>query len=481
MQDANEQRRKALEAQKTAEAAQKASEAANRAKSEFLANMSHELRTPLNGILGYAQILKQNPTMSPQQQRGLNIIQKSGQHLLLLINDILDLAKVEAGKIKLHPQPLNLSKFTSDVCEMMQTRAEAKNLTCSKKIGPLPQPVLSDEKRLRQVLVNLLGNAIKFTNQGSVTLLVETCPGDNGLTRFQVTDTGVGIAPEHLKTIFDPFEQVGDHIHQERGTGLGLVISWELVKLMGGTLQVKSELGQGSIFWFDIPLPQVAGSSQPAIESRPPITGIKGQSPKILVVDDNADNRKVVVDMLRPLGFVLAEARDGADGLSQLATFEPDVVILDLVMSKMSGLEMIKRIRQSPKLNHVSLIVNSASTFEEDRTQSLAAGANAFVPKPVELPLLLDILQQQLHLEWIYGKKELKTEPQEPLVWPPLDILSELIDLTRFGDIAALQQIANKLGQDNPQLAPFTAKLQHLTDTFQINQLQSFLESHREE
>jgi PAS domain S-box-containing protein len=253
-------------AKDSAEKARRVAEAASQAKSVFLTNMSHELRTPLNGILGYAQILKQEQTLLPRQQRGLKVIQESGEHLLLLINDILDLAKVEAGKIELQTRPFDLPGFVSSVCEMMVTRAEAKDLNCSKKIGPLPQTVLGDDIRLRQVLVNLLGNAIKFTDQGGVTLTAEISPDKNELIRFQITDTGVGIAPEELDTIFNPFEQVGNHTRQEKGTGLGLAISKELVELMGGTLQVTSESGQGSVFWFDIPLPEVADLSQPKTE-----------------------------------------------------------------------------------------------------------------------------------------------------------------------------------------------------------------------
>jgi len=475
---------RALEAQRTAEAAQRASEAANQAKSIFLANMSHELRTPLNGILGYAQILQQDPLLSPHQRRGLTIIQKSGEHLLQLINDILDLAKIEAHKIELHPKPFHFPTFTSELCAIMHMRAKAKNLTCSKQIGPLPPTVLGDEKRLRQVLVNLLGNAIKFTNQGNVTLVVEQSPDDNELTRFEVIDTGIGIAPESLKTIFAPFEQVGEHALREQGTGLGLAISWELVALMGGILQVKSELGRGSTFWFDIPLPEVADVIRSTVCSTRPIIGIKARSPKILIVDDHKDNRHVVIDMLQPLGFVMAEARNGEEGLTRLTTFTPDALILDLVMPKLDGLDMIRRIRQSPEWNHIALIVSSASSYEEDRENSMAAGADAFVPKPVDITVLLDTLRQQLHLEWIYSDMERSMGIETPSVSPSENILSHMMALSPEV-LAALEEAAisldtnmtdtliTKIGVHNTTVAGF---LRELAGNFEYDEIVALIQ-----
>jgi signal transduction histidine kinase/CheY-like chemotaxis protein len=462
--------------------AKEAAEAANQAKSTFLANMSHELRTPLNGILGYAQILKQDPTTPDHQQQGLTIIQKSGEHLLQLINDILDLAKVEAGKINLHPGPFHLPGFVSELCDMMQVRAKMKGLVCSRKTGPLPATVVGDEKRLRQVLVNLMGNAIKFTDRGQVILEVAPAPEDNSLIRFRVIDTGIGMAPEVLETIFDPFEQVGQLARREKGTGLGLAISRDLVGLMGGTLQVKSESGRGSTFWFDIHLAETTDPSHPALESSRAITGIKGPSPKILVIDDNQDNRRVVTDMLRPLGFVMAEAEDGAAGLSRMVTFRPDAIILDLVMPELDGLAMISRIRRSSEWNYLPLIVSSASSYQDDQEKSLAAGANAFVPKPVDVTLLLNTLRQQLHLEWIYGEAETNTDSElpdtgTPLLLPQEDVLADLLHLAMIGDVMALQQYGQEMGQDDPHLLPFATRVQTFAENFQMDRLLSFLET----
>jgi CheY-like chemotaxis protein len=339
---------------------------------------------------------------------------------------------------------------------------------------------LGDEKRLRQVLVNLLGNAIKFTEQGDVILKVNPVSDDKKIIRFTVEDTGIGIATEHLESIFDPFGQVGDQIRQSRGTGLGLAISQELVELMGGTLQVKSQLDQGSTFWFDIPLPQVADLAQTKNHTNRRIIGVKEWSPKVLIIDDNADNRNVLVEILVPLNFSVAETQDCEDGLIQLESFRPDAIILDLVMPNMSGLEMIKCLRQSSDYDHIPIIVSSASSFEEDQAQSLTAGANVFVPKPVDVTILLNTLHQQLGIEWIYAEQEMEIGTQEAIVYPPAQTISEVVKLARIGDVAAIQQYADDLMQNDPQMKPFAAEIHSFADSFQINGLIAYLDALQE-
>jgi PAS domain S-box-containing protein len=274
--------------------AKEAAEAANRAKSEFLANMSHELRTPLNGVIGYAQILQRANTLNQEDRSRIEVIHQCGSHLLTLINDILDLSKIEARKVALNPSDFHLPAFLQGVAEMCRIRAELKGIQFRyQAAAELPLGIRADEKRLRQVLINLLSNAIKFTDAGSVTFTTSFASG--GKIRFEVRDTGIGIQQEKLQAIFQPFEQVSDAQRQSEGTGLGLAISQELVELMGSTIQVQSEIGVGSIFWFEVKLPEAAEwvkTAQANVHGQ--IIGIKGCRPKILVVDDRWENRSVV-------------------------------------------------------------------------------------------------------------------------------------------------------------------------------------------
>lgn len=488
-----------------------AAEAASQAKSIFLATMSHELRTPLNSILGYAQILKRHPAVTSQQRDGLNIIQQSGEHLLGLINDVLDIAKVEAGKVELRPADFHLLSFLETVSEIIRVRAENKSLNFKFEADPaLPQAIWADEQRLRQVLINLLGNAVRFTDRGGVTFRVSVVDGqqlaagrelsiggdkveviDAGnneqpaitTLRFTVVDTGIGIAPEYLEIIFEPFKQMGDARHRTKGAGLGLAISSNLVKLMGSELRVTSELGRGSTFWFELTVPIAAHWLETVRLDTQDIVGVKGQPPRILVVDDKPHNRRVLVDILSPLGFEVMEADNGLEGLVKAGQSCFQVLIVDLIMPELDGFALIQKIRQSPELKEVVIIATSASVYEDDQEKSIEMGANVFLPKPVQIDRLLEILQQQLHLEWVY------TTTTQPQIGPidaeklgkvalPVEVLSQLTELVTIGDIRGLRQQAAALQQDDC-LKPFGQELEQLAKGFQLDKIRAMLKAYQ--
>jgi signal transduction histidine kinase/CheY-like chemotaxis protein len=384
-------------------------DSANRAKSEFLATMSHELRTPLNGILGYAQILKQSRTLSDVERRGILTIEQCSTHLHSLINDILDLSKIEARKLDISINDFHLSRMIEGVVELCKIKAEQKNIYFDYRHGnSVPAAIRSDEKLLRQVLINLIGNAVKFTETGGVTLIVtneRSDPQSNRYhIRFEVTDTGGGIAPDDLQRIFLPFEQGREAEKQTQGTGLGLSISKQIVELLGGTLKVDSELGVGSAFWFEL---TVEGSSKSwdnlpvAVEQR--IVGIDGSPRSILIVDDAKENRMVLHTILQPLGFTLIEAEHGKQALDICRGSLPDLIITDLMMPEMNGHEFIRALRAgTPAEQQVKIISSSANVYAEAREASLNDGANAFISKPIAIPELLNLIAEQLGITWLY-------------------------------------------------------------------------------
>ncbi len=462
--------------------AREAAEAASRAKSEFLANMSHELRTPLNGIMGYAQILQRSKFLNEEERSRINVIYQCGSHLLTLINDILDLSKIEAQKVELMPTDFHFPAFLQGVAEMCRIRAEIKGIHFHFPSSPeLPIGICADEKRLRQVLINLLSNAIKFTDEGSVTFIVSFAA--EGKIRFEIRDTGTGIAQDQLQAIFQPFEQVGDRRRQTEGTGLGLAISQRIVELMGSTIQVQSEMNVGSIFWFDANISQAeewVKTSQ--IDDRGQIIGIKDRQPKIVVIDDKWANRSVISNLLSPIGFEVSEANDGQEGWEKILEVQPDLIVTDLLMPEVDGFELIKRVRESENFQDLIIIVSSASVFETDQYRSLEAGANAFIAKPVQATELLQKLQQYLELEWVYEANEAPLahgSDTNEIISPPATSMEILYELAMKGNFREIVKQAVLLEEIDPKYIPFAQKLHQMAKDFQDEEILRFIQSYK--
>jgi signal transduction histidine kinase/CheY-like chemotaxis protein len=447
------------------ETARKAAEQANRLKSEFLANMSHEIRTPMNAILGYAQLLSHDPDLPKEQLARVEPINRAGEHLLTLLNDILEMSKIEAGRVTLNESAFDLHAMLDDLIEIYGARAEMKGLKFTLERPPeLPRAILTDEGKLRQALVNLIGNAVKFTEQGSIVVSSGQAPLESGgfMLRFTVADTGPGLESEEIGRLFKPFVQSTAGV-SAGGTGLGLAISRQYARLLGGDITVASEPGHGASFTLTARARLAEEFAVVARGETPRVLRLlEGQiRVRILIVDDNTANREVLAAILEPMGFETKRAADGAEALELFNAWHPDAILMDMRMPVMDGYKASQRIKATEEGRATFILGLTASAFEEDKTAVLASGADAFMRKPFKRDALCAVLGERLNLRYEYANtphapenvgRAATTSPID-LSGVPETLRAELLKACGEADYERLVELCDQLGESAPVAA----------------------------
>ncbi|ERT09672.1 sensory box protein [Lyngbya aestuarii BL J] len=482
-----------LEAQVTqrtselAEAKEKA-EVANLAKSTFIANMSHELRTPLNAILGFSQIMARSENIPSEHQESINIINHSGEYLLTLINNILDLSKIEAGKITLNLNNFDLYRLLDEIEDLFKLKSINQGLQLDFQRGDdVPQYVQTDELKLREVLINLLGNAIKFTKKGGVFIRVkslstpETEPSNQTLY-FEVEDTGVGIASEELSQLFEAFSQTQSGKKAQVGTGLGLAISQKFVRLMGGDIHVQSQVGVGTVFSFNIQVNLVQSIEVETQTFQRRIIALKPNQPcyKLLIVDDNLINRKLLIQLLNPLGFELQEASNGKEAITIWQDWEPHLIWMDMRMPVMDGFEATKQIKTTTKGEATAIIAITASVLEDNRNIILSAGCDDFVRKPFQESIIFEMLEKHLGVRFIYEEIHVSTKKEmsstldvDSLKVMPADWLEELYQASMDLDNDRVFTLITQIPENQASLA---TALTYCVKNFRLDKIIDLIE-----